>query len=60
MRLVATVRPHVGLPQQQPVCHREEETLLVDCANWAVSATWVVPDDVISGVYFARAVREVQ
>ena len=31
---------------------------LVDCANWTTSATWQVPADATSGIYFAHAVRE--
>lgn len=28
-----------------------------DCGNWAVSASWSIPDEQITGVYFARVVR---
>ena len=31
---------------------------LVDCGNWAVSASWEAPEDATSGIYFARLVRE--
>ena len=36
---------------------RTPTTGLVDCGNWAVSASWPVPADATSGIYFARAER---
>ena len=48
-------QPH--LPQSQPECDYDAETLLVDCSNWAVSLSWRVPADAVSGIYFARLVR---
>jgi hypothetical protein len=57
-RLVTTVRPSVPLPQRQPECLREEATRLYDCGNWAVSGSWDVPADAVSGIYIARLVRE--
>lgn len=57
-RKLASVKPTVPLPQHQPNCHMENETLLVDCGTWAISASWMIPHDAISGVYFARLVRE--
>jgi hypothetical protein len=56
-RRVATVRPLSGL-SQQPSCLSQSATGLVDCGNWSVSASWVVPADAVSGIYFARLVRE--
>lgn len=56
-RLVATVQPSVTLPQQQPACLTETSTGLVDCGNWAVSASWGVPASAVSGIYLARLVR---
>ena len=40
-RKVATVNPSVSLPQIQPTCLRDPATGLVDCGNWAASASWV-------------------
>ena len=31
---------------------------MIDCGNWAESASWAVPTDAVSGIYFARLVRE--
>src|SRR5215468_6672338 len=38
-RLVDTVQPSASLPQTQPDCLNDLSTGLVDCGNWAVSAT---------------------
>ena len=57
-RLVHTMRPSAALPQAQPECRVHPGTRLVDCGNWAVSASWTVPADAVSGVYLARLVRE--
>ncbi|GGK71216.1 DUF4082 domain-containing protein [Ornithinimicrobium pekingense] len=52
-RRLADVTPSVSLPQSQPDPLVDEATGLIDCGNWAVSATWRVPDDALSGVYYA-------
>jgi len=57
-RHVATLRPSAALPQEQPECYKDDLTLLVDCGNWAVSAAWLVPTDVVPGIFFARLVME--
>jgi Domain of unknown function (DUF4082)/Bacterial Ig-like domain/Bacterial Ig domain len=54
-RLVTSVNP-VGR-QNQPACLSVAATGLVDCGNWAVSASWAVPANAVSGIYFARLVR---
>ena len=53
-------RPAVGaaLPQNQPACLTDATTGLIDCGNWAVSASWAVPADAVSGIYFAKLVRD--
>jgi phosphodiesterase/alkaline phosphatase D-like protein len=56
-RKVATVMPSVSLPQNQPACVSDATTGLVDCGNWAASASWAVPADAVSGVYLAKAIR---
>ena len=57
-RRVATIRPSVPLPQNQPACLTDASTGLIDCGNWAESASWAVPPDATSGIYFAKLVRE--
>jgi hypothetical protein len=57
-RLIATVQPSAVLPQSQPPCAGEPASGLVDCGNWSESASWPVPADSTSGIYFARLVRE--
>ncbi|WP_440107867.1 DUF4082 domain-containing protein [Streptosporangium sp. H16] len=57
-RKMTTLAPSAPLPQAQPACLRETETGLVDCGNWAVSASWAVPADAVSGVYIANLIRE--
>ncbi|HKA03320.1 MAG TPA: DUF4082 domain-containing protein, partial [Acidimicrobiales bacterium] len=54
-RLVTSVA--INAPQNQPSCLSNAATGLLDCGNWAVSASWVVPATATSGIYFARAVR---
>src|SRR5215471_6581945 len=53
-RKVASISPSASLPQTQPACLTDSGTGLVDCGNWAVSASWNVPSGAVSGVYFAR------
>ena len=57
-RRVATVRPSVPLPHEQPPCATDWSVRLYDCGTWAVSASWVIPEDAVSGVYIARLVRQ--
>jgi len=56
-RKVATVLPSATLPQAQPACLTDNATGLLDCGNWAVSASWNVPANATSGIYFARVMR---
>ena len=56
-RKVATVTPSASLPQAQPNCLDDTTTGLIDCGNWAESASWAVPADAVSGIYFAKLVR---
>ncbi len=56
-RKVATIKPSVTLPQTQPACLTDQATNLVDCGNWAVSASWQVPSTATSGIYFAHLIR---
>jgi hypothetical protein len=56
-RLVATVQPSARLPQNQPACLTDAATNLIDCGNWAVSGSWPVPSNAVSGIYFAHLIR---
>src|SRR5258707_6289327 len=56
-RLVASVLPSALLPQVQPPCLTDSSTGLIDCGNWAVSASWAVPSTATSGLYFAVLTR---
>jgi hypothetical protein len=57
-RKVTTVQPSSTLPQVQPPAIVDPTTGLVDAGNWSVSATWAIPTDATSGIYFAKLVRE--
>jgi hypothetical protein len=57
-RLVTTVLPSVATPQSQPACLSDAATGLVDCGNWAVSASWAVPATATSGLYVGKLVRD--
>jgi N,N-dimethylformamidase beta subunit-like, C-terminal len=53
-RKVADIAPSVPLPQSQPNPIVNTAVGLVDCGNWAVSASWAVPANAVSGVYTAN------
>ena len=57
-RKITSLTPLVSLPQAQPDCLRDEPTGLVDCGNWAVSASWDVPSTAVSGVYIGHLKRK--
>lgn len=56
-RYITSVTPSVQLPQTQPACITDSTTNLYDCGNWAVSASWAVPPNATSGIYFAHLIR---
>jgi hypothetical protein len=57
-RLITTI-PDAGTTEQvQPAPITNSTTGLVDAGNWTVSATWAVPADATSGIYFAKVTRE--
>lgn len=56
-RFITSVTPSATLPQNQPTCISDNTTHLVDCGNWAMSASWQVPASATSGVYIAHLVR---
>ncbi|SDG10243.1 Ig-like domain-containing protein [Lentzea fradiae] len=54
-RYMGTVQRNT--PQNQPPCLREQESALIDCGNWAVSLTWTIPSNAVSGIYYVRMTR---
>jgi hypothetical protein len=64
-RKVAAVPPSAVLPQPQPECLSDTPTGLVDCGNWAVSASWSTTQamsgmgiaNAVSGIYVAKLIR---
>jgi hypothetical protein len=53
-RKIATVQPTDV--RNQPACPEDTTTGLISCSNWAVSASWTVPSNAVSGIYFAHLV----
>lgn len=51
-------RKIISVPQTgsstQPECNVDQTTNIVDCGNWSQSASWQIPSDAVSGVYFAK------
>lgn len=56
-RLITSVTPNISVTQNQPACNTNTATGLVDCSNWGISASWTVPTNLVSGVYFAHITR---
>ena len=54
-RQIADLGTIVG--RNEPNCLTQAATGLIDCGNWSVSASWVVPPDAVSGIYFAKITR---
>ncbi|PVY40665.1 DUF4082 domain-containing protein [Pontibacter virosus] len=46
-----------ALPQSQPNCLTNSSTGLLDCGNWAESASWLIPSTAVSGIYIAKLTR---
>ncbi|MBZ6077194.1 DUF4082 domain-containing protein [Microvirga sp. WGZ8] len=57
-RKVKTIEKDLATAQIQPHPIVDYSLGLIDCGNWSVSASWDVPEDAVSGVYFAKLVRE--
>jgi hypothetical protein len=56
--IASDILPTASLPQTQPACDTSSSTGEIDCGNWSVSASWSVPSDAVSGVYFALLTRD--
>jgi hypothetical protein len=57
-KVASNIIPSASLPQTQPSCLTDSSTGLIDCGNWAASASWTVPSNAVSGVYIAHLVRD--
>jgi hypothetical protein len=53
-RKVATIDRNLATAQVQPAPLFDSTRRLVDAGNWSVSASWNIPADAVSGVYFAK------
>nr|WP_051048779.1 N,N-dimethylformamidase beta subunit family domain-containing protein [Rhodopseudomonas sp. B29] len=56
-RLVTSFTQNLATAQVQPAPLFDPATKLVDAGNWAVSASWDIPADATSGIYFAELTR---
>jgi hypothetical protein len=56
-RKITSIQPNVQLSNKQPACLTDSATNLVDCGNWAVTASWTVPSTATSGIYFVHLIR---
>jgi hypothetical protein len=57
-RLITSIQVTLAQPQVQPSANYNPTTGLYDCGDWGMSASWTIPTNLVSGVYFADAVRE--
>ena len=57
-RKVDSIEQQLTTAQIQPHPIVDMSLGLIDCGNWSVSASWQIPSDAVSGVYFAKLVRE--
>ncbi len=57
-RKVASIDKSLTTAQIQPHPIVDMSRGLIDAGNWAVSASWQIPTDMVSGVYIAKLVRE--
>jgi hypothetical protein len=57
-RLITTIDKTLTSPQNQPAPIVDSATHLQDFGNWGVSASWTIPTNLVSGIYFAKLVRE--
>ena len=57
-RLIDSFERQLSQAQVQPDPVIDVSRGLVDAGNWSVSASWTVPSDAVSGIYFARLERQ--
>ncbi|MCS7014882.1 MAG: Ig-like domain-containing protein [Gemmatales bacterium] len=56
-RKIDSITIRLNQSQLQPAPIVDATTGLVDAGNWSVTATWRVPQDAVSGIYFAKLNR---
>jgi hypothetical protein len=56
-RLVAQISSSQTIDKVQPNPVTGPTTGLLDCGNWSVTASWAVPANAASGIYFAHLIR---
>jgi hypothetical protein len=56
-RIWASNLTPTGSSNTSTACQTFSSSGLIDCGNWAVSRTWTVPSNAVSGVYIAHLVR---
>jgi hypothetical protein len=59
-RKILRITPTAGevtLANNQPACVSDAATGLVDCGNWNVTGSWIVPTDATSGIYIGKLTR---
>ncbi|MBC7947360.1 MAG: DUF4082 domain-containing protein [Chitinophagaceae bacterium] len=54
-RLITNLGNFTGTSQPNPTTN--STTGLIDCGNWAVSASWAVPATAVSGLYIAKLIK---
>src|ERR1051325_7913646 len=57
-RWIADVFPLATAPSLQPGCQGDSTYGLVDCGNWAESATGQGPSNAVSGLYVGKVIRQ--
>ncbi|HJT30677.1 MAG TPA: N,N-dimethylformamidase beta subunit family domain-containing protein [Pirellulales bacterium] len=57
-RLITSIDEQLSRPQIQPDPITDPATQANDYGDWSVSATWNIPATAVSGIYFAKLVRE--
>jgi len=57
-RLITTISSAQTIKKVQPNAIFDSTTGLLDAGNWSVTATWAVPANAVSGIYFAHVIRD--
>jgi hypothetical protein len=57
-RLITTIDSAHTIAKVQPNPIKDNTVGLVDAGNWSETASWAVPTDAVSGIFFARVTRD--